>query len=131
MNFFKKLWREVPQDGTVPSGWRMAWYEPHRQVRVYTAMPLYWLGRMLREFRYRVNVAVTAPNIEQGQVLELQRAHRDRERLAEEYSKGYMAGWHECFEACLLAVEEEITDADALWKMGAALTGSTTTQREN
>lgn len=94
-------------------------------------MPLHWVGRMLREFRYRVNVALTAPTIEQEQVFELERAHRDRERLAEEYSKGYMAGWRECFEACLQAVEEEITDADEVWKMGAALTGPTTTQREN
>ena len=130
MNFFKRLWREVPQGEVVPSGWRMAWYEPHRQVGV-SAMPLHWVGRMLREFRHRVNVAVTAPTIERVQVFELQRAHRDRERLAEEYSKGYMAGWRECFEACLQAVEDEITDADELWKMGAALTGSTTTQREN
>jgi len=131
MNFLKRFWREVPQGGMVPSGWRMAWYEPKRQVGVYTAMPLHWVGRMLREFRYRVNVAVTAPTIEEEQVQELQRAHRDREQLAEEYSKGYMAGWRECFEACLQAVEEEITDADEVWRMGAALTGSTTTGREN
>jgi hypothetical protein len=131
MNFLRNLWREVPQGGIVSSGWRMARYEPQHQVGVYTAMPLSWVGRMLREFRYRVNVAVTAPTLEQEKVLESQRANRDRERRAEEYSKGYMAGWHECFEACLQAVEEEITDADELWKMGAALTGSATTQREN
>jgi hypothetical protein len=94
-------------------------------------MPLHWIARMLREFRYRVSVAITAPRIEQDQAFQLQRTHRDRERLAEEYSKGYLAGWRECFEACLQAVEEEITDADELWKMGAALTGSTSTQREN
>jgi hypothetical protein len=131
MNFLKGLWKEVPQGGVVPSGWRMAWYEPRCQVGVYAAMPLHWVARTLREFRYRVNIALTAPTIEQDQVFELHRAQRDRERLAEEYSKGYMAGWRECFEACLQAVEEEITDADELWKMGAALTDSTTTQREN
>jgi hypothetical protein len=131
MNFLKRFWKEVPQGAAVPSGWRMAWYEPRRQVGVYTAMPLHWIARMLREFRYRVSVAITAPRIEQDQAFQLQRTHRDRERLAEEYSKGYLAGWRECFEACLQAVEEEITDADELWKMGAALTGSTTTQSEN
>ena len=38
----------------------------------------------------------------------MQRAHRERERLAEEYARGYRAGWRECFQTCLSAVEEEI-----------------------
>jgi len=131
MSFFKRLWKEVPQGGIAPTGWRMAWYEPQRQVEVHTAMPLHWLARTLREIRYRINVAVTAPAMDQEQALVLERAHKDRERLAEEYSNGYMAGWRECFDACLQAVEEEITSADEVWRMGAALADSATSRREN
>jgi hypothetical protein len=131
MNFLTKFWRKGPQGGRVRSGWRMAWDDPRRRVGMYTATPLHWVACMLQEFRYRVNIAVTAPSIERARACELQRAHQDRERLAEEYSKGYVAGWHECFEACLQAVEEEITSADEVWKMDAAFLGSETTQGEN
>ena len=55
----------------------------------------------------------------------------DRERLAAEYYRGYMAGWRECFEQCLEAVEDEITRTDDIWQMGAALTGAKNIQRDN
>lgn len=55
----------------------------------------------------------------------------NRESLATEYSRGYMAGWRECFEQCLEAVEDEIARTDDIWRMGAALTSSKNNQREN
>jgi hypothetical protein len=131
MNFLKKSWKEAPKGEIVPAGKRRAWHEPQRHVGVYTAMLLHWVARILRELHHRVTLAATAPTIEQDQAFELRRAHQARERLAEEYSKGYMAGWHECFEVCRQAVEEEVTNSDEVWKMGALLTSCVTTQREN
>jgi hypothetical protein len=59
------------------------------------------------------------------------RAQEDRERLAYEYSRGYQAGWRECFSTCLQVFEDEITAADELWRIGAILTDSNRTQRDN
>ncbi len=61
----------------------------------------------------RVLAAIHAPEIERAQVFEMQRTHRERERLAEEYASGYLVGWRECFQACLEVVEDEIAGADA------------------
>lgn len=112
MNLLKEWRREVGHGGCVPNGWRMAWYEPQRRVGVYYPAPLHWVLRGLREFGYRLQIALRAPELERAQVYQMQRSHRERERLAEEYSKGYMAGWHECFQACLDAVEDEISRVD-------------------
>ncbi|MFZ0635894.1 MAG: hypothetical protein WA755_04560 [Candidatus Acidiferrales bacterium] len=30
---------------------------------------------------------------------------RERQRLAEEYATGYLAGWQECIDACVQALE--------------------------
>jgi hypothetical protein len=108
MSVFAKVQKEVAHGGSVPRGWRMAWYEPRRRVGVYALPPLHWILRVLREVHYRVRIAISAPGIERAQVFELQRVHQDQERLAEEYSRGYMAGWRECFQTCLQAVEDEI-----------------------
>ena len=35
-----------------------------------------------------------------------------RRTLADEYARGYLCGWRECFASCLEAVEEEIQAAD-------------------
>lgn len=112
MKMFTGLRREVGHGGIVPRGWQMAWYEPRRRMGVYYPAPLNWVLRALREFSYRLRVAVAAPGIERAQVFEMQRTHRERERLAEEYARGYMAGWRECFQACLDAVEDEISRVD-------------------
>ena len=74
----------------IPRGWRMAWYEPRRRVGVYFPAPLHWLLRGLREIFYRVRMAWRAPGIERAQVFEMQRAHQARQRLADEYARGYM-----------------------------------------
>jgi hypothetical protein len=122
---------EVGHGGTVPRGWRMAWYEPRRRMGVYYPPPLHWLLRALREFLYRVRTAFDAPALERAEVFAMQRTHRQRERLAEEYARGYLAGWHECFHTCLDAVEEEMGRADMAWDAGEWLTGTSKPQRKN
>jgi len=112
MKIFASLRKEVGNGGNVPSGWQMAWYEPRRRIGVYYPAPLNWVFRTLREFGYRLQVALRAPGMERAQVFEMQRRHRERGRLADEYARGYMSGWHECFRACLDAVEDEITRVD-------------------
>jgi len=126
-----QLRKEVGHGGIVPDGWRMAWYEPPRRVGIYYPAPLHWVLRGLREFSYRMRVALRAPRIERAQALEMNRAHRDRQRLADEYARGYMAGWRECYDACLDAVEEEITRASDVWEVGDVLAGTPKAPRKN
>ena len=94
----------------------MAWYEPRRRTGVYYPRPLNWLLRAVREFIYRVQLAVHAPRLECAQVFDMQRLHRERERLAVEYARGYITGWRECFRACLDVVEEEISCANGVYE---------------
>ncbi len=126
-----KLRREVGHGGMIPRGWRMAWYEPRRRVGVYYPSPLHWVLRVLREVFYRVRMALHAPEIECTQIFEMQRAHHDRQRLADEYARGYLAGWRECFHACLAAVEEELSRSGDVWEIGALLTETPPSQKEN
>jgi hypothetical protein len=126
-----QLRREVSHGGVVPDGWRMAWYEPPRRVGVYYPAPLHWVLRGLRELSYRLRVALGAPPIERAQAFEMNRAHRDRQRLADEYARGYMAGWSECYDACLDAVEDEITRANEVWEIGDVLASAPKPQRKN
>jgi hypothetical protein len=116
-----KVRKEVSHGGVIPRGWRMAWYEPRRRVGVYYPVLLHWLLRGIREVVHRVRAAVHAPAIERAEVFQMQRAHRERERLAEEYARGYLAGWRECFQTRLSAVEEEILRADDTWDVGSFL----------
>jgi hypothetical protein len=111
MNLFRSMRREVGHGGIIPRGWQMAWYEPRRRLGVYYPAPLNWMLRAIRELLYRAQIAVHAPGIEHAQVFEMQRTHRERERLAEEHARGYLLGWRECFQACLEVVEDEITCA--------------------
>jgi len=113
--------RELSHGASVPRGWRFAWYEPRRRVGVYYPSPLHWLLRVLREIAYRARVAWDAPEIERAQIFEMQRIHRERQRLAEEYARGYLIGWHECFRACLEIVEDELTRPSDLVDISALL----------
>lgn len=115
----------------MPSGWRMAWYEPPRRVGVYYPAPLHWVLRGLRELSYRLRVALRAPRIERAQAFEMNRAHRDRKRLAEEYARGYMSGWRECYEACLIAVEDEISQSSEVWEIEDLLVATPKPRRKN
>jgi len=121
MNSSLKIRREVSHGGTIPRRWRFAWYEPRRRVAIYYPPPLHWLLRAAREFFHRVRVAWDAPTVERSQIFEMQRIHRERLRLAEEYSRGYLVGWHECFRACLEIVEDELTQPSDLLDIGALL----------
>jgi hypothetical protein len=123
--------REVGHGGIVPPGFQMAWYEPRRRVGVYFLAPLHWVMRALHEFRYRLRVALRAPSTERAEVFEMERTHRERHRLAEEYAQGYITGWRECFEVCLESVEEEISRADSVWNAGALLLNSPTETPKN
>lgn len=126
-----ELRREVGHGGVIPEGWRLAWYEPPRRVGVYYPAPLHWVLRGLREFSYRLRVALRAPRIERAQAFEMNRTHRERQRLADEYARGYLTGWRECYDACLDAVEEEIARASEVWDASELLTNTQKTQREN
>jgi hypothetical protein len=122
MNVRMKLRREVGHGGKIPRGWQMAWYEPRRRLGVYYPPPLNWVMRAPREIGYRVWLALHASVIECAQTFDLQRAHRVRERMADEYARGYLIGWRECFKTCMDAVHEEISRSDDVWEIGTLLT---------
>jgi len=118
----RSIWRrEMPPGARVPRGWRLAWYLPRRRLGVYFPWPLHRLARWLREVRHRVRAAWRAPTLECLQIFEMQRVHQQRLRLADEYARGYLAGWRECFQTCLAAVEDELTRPDDVWEIGALL----------
>lgn len=116
-----KLRREVSHGGIIPRGWQMAWYEPRRRVGVYYPAPLHWIVRVLREFAYRLRAALQTPGIERAEIFQMQRTYRERQRLAEEYARGYMAGWRECFDVCLDAVEQEMAGGNEAWDVASLL----------
>ncbi|MGH9701542.1 MAG: hypothetical protein ACRD5R_13605 [Candidatus Acidiferrales bacterium] len=113
--------KEVGHGGIVPRGWRMGWYEPRRRVGTYFPSPLHWIVRTARECAYRARLAWRAPSRECAEVFAMERTHRERQRLADEYARGYMAGWRECFAACLEAVQEEMARSGDVWDAGAML----------
>lgn len=128
---WKRLRREAGHGGSVPRGWHMAWYEPRRRVGVYYPAPLHWVLRALREFRYRAGLALRAPLMEHAEFFEMQRVHRERQQMADEYSRGYLAGWRECFQACLEAVEQEFAGDDGVWDFSEMTTETKKPQRTN
>lgn len=121
MKTFDKIRREISHGGTGPRGWRFAWYEPRRRVAVYYPPPLHWLLRTARELLHRLRTAWSAPPIERTQVFEMERIYRERQRLAEEYSRGYLVGWHECFRDCLEIVEDELMNPSQVLDITALL----------
>ena len=123
--------KEAGHGGVVPRGSGMAWYEPRRHVGVYFPAPLHLIARAGREIAHRWRMALEAPEIERAEVFEMQRAHRERERLADEYARGYLNGWRECFSACLTVVEDEFERGQETWSAGALLTDSGDAKREN
>ncbi|HTW24006.1 MAG TPA: hypothetical protein VMD78_10430 [Candidatus Baltobacteraceae bacterium] len=131
MSLRLKLRMEAGHGIAVPPGWRMAWYEPQRRVGVYYPAPLHWIVRVLRESAYRLRIAIRAPRMERANLLAMHRAHCERQRLADEYARGYLAGWHECFHTCLEAVEQEISRADKVWDVGDLLAGTPRSSGDN
>jgi len=122
MKFNLRLRKEVGHGGLIPRGWQMAWYEPRRCVGVYYLAPLHWIARAVRNAIYRVRLALEAPGVECAQFLAMQRANGERQRLADEYARGYMRGWRECFQTCVDAIEDEMSRGDTVWDIGALLT---------
>lgn len=127
----KRLRKEVGHGGVVPRGWRLAWYEPRRRVGIYYPAPLHWMARAVVECVYRLRLALSAPRVERAELISMQLAHRERQRLADEYSRGYMAGWRECYQTCVDVIEAEISQAQAAWDVGTLLTGGTNPRRSN
>jgi hypothetical protein len=126
-----KLRREAGHGAGIPRCWHMAWYEPRRHIGVYYPAPLHWILRLVRELAYRLRLALGAPSIERADVLAIQCRDRERQRLADEYASGYLAGWRECFHTCLEAVEEEIARVDEVWDIGDLLAGAPKPARHN
>jgi hypothetical protein len=122
MKFNFRLRKEVGHGGAIPRGWRMAWYEPRRRVGVYYPAPCHWIARALRNVIYRVRLALEAPGLEGSQFLAMQRANGERQSMADEYARGYMRGWRECFQTCVDAIEDEMSRGDTVWDIGALLT---------
>jgi hypothetical protein len=127
----RKLRKEISHGGAVPSGWHLAWYEPRRRIGVYYPIPLHWLMRALLECSYRLRLALRAPRLERAEFISMQRTYRERQRLADEYSRGYMVGWRECYRACVDAIESEMAQVEEVWDFGALLTEGTKPRRQN
>jgi len=132
MRNFGELQAGVLFHETELAGWRLFRRRSGGSTRRGSlAAPLEWLAGTVRDWALRFGVNGRFSKLENRRAAELRRAQEERERLSREYSEGYMAGWRECFETCLQAVEDEIASADDLWRMGAALTGSTNSRRNN
>jgi hypothetical protein len=104
------LKRELAHGAFPPLGWRLAWYEPRRRIAVFYPVPFHYFARAWRELSYRVGLAWRAPNLEQRDIFNLQRVHREREKLAAEYSRGYLCGWQECFDQWVEALDQVTSD---------------------
>ena len=111
-----KRWLGFRRDWSLGStrrpGWRLAWYEPRRQAGVYLPIPFHWIARGIREIGYRLKVAWSAPRLEVREYQEATRNFRDRERMAEEFARGYLCGWRECFDACKEAMSVEVAKSN-------------------
>lgn len=117
----RSLWsflrKEVSPGDAVPRAYRLAWYEPRRNVGVFFLLPLHWVFRGCRELRNWFWSGVRSPGAAQ-QALEVQRMEVQRQRLAEEFARGYLIGWRECFQVCLNAIEDEIARGGEVWDSG-------------
>ncbi len=67
-----------------------------------------WVVRGWREVAWHASVALRTPGLARQQAANEERAYLEKKKLSEEYARGYLCGWHECFEACVEAIEEEI-----------------------
>jgi len=98
---------------------------------VYYPTPLHRIMHALREIVYRLRLALYAPSIECAQVFEMQRHHREGQQLADEYARGYLVGWRECFDTCKRAIEEELSNFDDVWNVGGLLAPASTRRHQN
>jgi len=129
MGISRCILKDITRGGTIPAGWRLAWHEPRRRVAVYAPIPLHWVMRFAREFTHRLRWAFAAPTIEKSESFEVERGRQERQRLADEYSRGYLNGRRECFDACLGAIEDECGRAKEMWQVVELLRGSSIDQQ--
>ncbi len=90
-----------------------------------------WCGRLALELTHRFRLALFAPTLRRSLSIERERAQAERERMAEEYARGYLDGWHECYAACLEAVEESASERRDIWAAGELLAGFGESQKTN
>lgn len=104
-----KRWFGLQRDCSLGSmkrrGWRLAWYQPLHHTGVYLPIPFHWVARCMREVAYRFRLACSAPRLEAREYLDATRTFHERERMAEEFARGYLCGWRECFDACKDAID--------------------------
>lgn len=131
MKAFFVVRKAIAHSGIVPRWWRLAWYEPRRRVGIYSPWPLHWILRFSRELFHRTLCALTGPSIERRETLEIERAHERRQLLAEEYSRGYLAGWRECLDAWVQSVPDGLASPDEFLNRGPLLAGSPFDKLEN
>jgi hypothetical protein len=86
---------------------------------------------LLEEIVYRWRLVISAPTRKRALEIEREVAFAQQHRLAEEYSQGYLEGWHDCYAACLDAVEEEASRRDDVWAAGELLIGPENSLRTN
>lgn len=99
----------------------MAWYDPCHRAGIYYPAPLHWVVRALRDINFRLRIALRTPVMECGHVFEMEWSYREHQRTAEEYARGYLAGWNECYVMCLEAIEEELKCMDDMGDFGSLL----------
>jgi hypothetical protein len=81
-----------------------------------------WTARLVREIVNRCRLVLFSPTF--GKYLEIQSKWKDQQqqRMAEEYAKGYLDGWHECYAACLDAVEHPVGEDAEIWTVADLFT---------
>lgn len=121
MWIFSSFRKELSLGERVPRCYGMAWYEPRRNVGVYFPVPFHSVVRLCRNLRRLVSAAFGSHESEHAIAVEFQRLERERQRLADEFARGYLKGWRECFQTCLSAIEDEISQNTEVWEAGTWL----------
>ena len=57
-------------------------------------------------------MACILPGRDRQTVIEAQQEFQVRKRLADEYARGFLRGWRECFDVCAEALGDEWPEAD-------------------
>jgi len=88
-----------------------------------SSTPRSLIGRLTREVTYRWRLLWEAPSAARAYEMNSKTKYAERQRLVEEYARGYLEGWHECYAACLDAVEESVSQKSEIWAAGDLLSG--------
>lgn len=106
--------------------WRVEWRARARRAVSAVRTTIELICRGWRELTRRTGLALNAPSLEWQRAADERRAYLVRKRLTEEYSRGYLCGWQECFETCMQAIEDEIGALEeSLWEAPAGATQGT------